>query len=120
MHHPFGRLGEPWASSRLIATLVCFNDHERVHRPALSVDGRAVRDLLRLQACERLRAWLARQVSHTVTVFPYDVEKDTPRSYFAYLTTVADLNHIAPPGWDKIEHTGGPNHGDSTRSDSSS
>jgi len=99
VHHPFGRLGEPWVSSRLVCVLICVEHHENVHMPRPSTSAHAVRDLLRLLACNRLRGWIHHELPRrNQDLGPYTGAEGL-RSYFDYLVNNAEINRLLPPGF---------------------
>lgn len=96
VHHPFGRVGEPWASSRLVCLLLCADHHERV-TVLNSKAHRADRDALRQLALMRMSNWLHDQLPQQ-TIYPYVAGEDL-RQHFGYLKNVATVYRLLPPGY---------------------
>lgn len=101
VHHNFGRLPEPWASSRLSCSLICRSHHEDVTgRTGKGVDA-DLRELLRAAAVERLRADVQRALvdkgSRAVLFFDQDGTEWPANRRWHYVIEVAELNGVQPP-----------------------
>lgn len=93
VHHPFGRLGEPWASSSLIGLNLCMDHHNQAHSDA------AYRDRLRLLSLSRLLAYLAPRIREVRILGPDMIRTDPPRAAYERLIAIAQSAGVPPPGW---------------------
>lgn len=93
VHHTFGRVGEPWASSYLIGLFLCMDCHNRAHADFM------YRDRLRMLALTRLALFLSPLIPEVRASGQDRIKTEPPRAAFEWLVSSARRAGIPPPGW---------------------
>lgn len=99
VHHTFGRISEPWASSRLCSLNLCMDHHNRVTgQVGLGLDVK-LRDQMRMLALSRMAVYLGRRIPEVYELAADMIRTDPPRATFEWFITLAKSAGIGPPDW---------------------
>lgn len=99
VHHPFGRIGEPWASASLIGLNLCMDHHNRVTGMVGSGLDVVLRDRLRLLSLSRLLAYLSPRIREVRVLGVDMIRMEPPRAAYERLIAFAQSAGVQPPGW---------------------